>query len=73
MVQHMTEPRDLRAIFRDRTAIDAAMAEAAEAARREALAWGQPLIFWQDGRVIEVWPDELPARAEPADRAPAAD
>jgi hypothetical protein len=59
MVGDMTEPRDIGAIFAEGSAIDAALAEAAVAARREALAWGQPLIVWQDGRVVEVPPEDL--------------
>ena len=61
----MTEPRDIKAIFEDGTAIDAALALAALAARREAQAQGRPLIVWQDGRVVELWPDGPVARAEP--------
>jgi hypothetical protein len=73
MVDGMTEPRNIRAIFMDGTAIDAALAKAAEAARHEALARGRPLIVRVDGQLVELWPDELASRAEPAERAPAAD
>jgi hypothetical protein len=65
MVQDMTEPRDIKAIFEDGTAIDAALALAALAARREAQAHGRPLIVWQDGRVVEHWPDGPQPLSEP--------
>jgi len=61
----MSEQRDLRAIFEERTAIDAALAKAALAARQDAQAHGRPLIVWQDGRVVELWPDGPVARAAP--------
>ena len=72
MVQDMTEPRDIKAIFEDGTAIDAALALAALAARREAQAYGQPLIVWQDGRVVELPPDLPERRSEPVAPAPPA-
>jgi len=65
MVKDMSEQRDLRAIFEERTAIDAALAKAALAARQDAQAHGRPLIVWQDGRVVELWPDGPVARAAP--------
>ena len=72
MAQDMTKPRDIKAIFAERTAIDAALAEAALAARREALAHGRPLIVWQDGRVVEFWPDAPERRGEPVVPEPSA-
>jgi hypothetical protein len=65
MVEDMSEPRDLGAIFEERTAIDAALAKAAEQARREAQAHGRPLIVWQEGRVVEFWPDGSVKPTEP--------
>ena len=65
MVDGMTEPRDIKAIFEDGAAIDAALAKAALAARQDAQAHGRPLIVWQDGRVVELWPDGPVARAAP--------
>jgi hypothetical protein len=54
------EPGNISALFEDGAAIDAALAQAAEAARREARLLGRPLIVWQDGQVVEVPPDQLP-------------
>jgi hypothetical protein len=55
------EPPNIVALFEDGAAIDAALARAAEAARHEARLLGRPLIVWQDGQVVEVPPDQLPA------------
>ena len=66
----MHEPKDISALFRDGAAIDAALAQAAEAARREACLLGRPLIVWHDGRVIEVQPDEIPDGSSPAAQPP---
>ncbi len=57
------EPVDISALFEDGAAIDAALARAAEAARREARLLGRPLIVWQDGHVVEVPPDQIPVDA----------
>ena len=65
----MPEPGTISALFEDGAAIDAALAKAAEAARREARLLGRPLIVWQDGQVVEVPPDQIPAdspRAAPS-------
>ena len=65
----MPEPGNISALFEDGAAIDAALARAAEAARREARLLGRPLIVWQDGQVVEVPPDQIPAgspRAAPS-------
>jgi hypothetical protein len=54
------ESGNISALFEDGAAIDAALAKAAEAARREARLLGRPLIVWQDSRVVEVPPDQIP-------------
>ena len=56
----MPESRDIRALFEDGAAIDSALAQAAEAARREARLLGRPLIIWRDGQVVEIPPDQIP-------------
>ena len=74
MVAGMTEPRDIRRLFEDGTAIDTALAAAARAAVREARLLGRPLVVWQDGRVVELQPDELPLeRAAPSAHTPVPD
>jgi hypothetical protein len=65
MVVGMTEPHDIRAVFEEGATIDAALAKAALAARREAQALGRPLVVWLDGRVVEVLPAEPDRRVEP--------
>ena len=59
------EPRDISALFEDGDVIDAALALAAEAARREARLLGRPLIVWQDGQVVEIPPDQIPVSSPP--------
>jgi hypothetical protein len=69
MVAVMTEARDIGTLFKDGAVIDAALASAAEAAVREARMLGRPLVVWQDGRVVELPPDQVPI----GDTAPTAE
>jgi len=47
-----------------RTAMIRAARRAAEVARQH----NQPLIFWRDGRIVRVMPDDLPPLPEVAPR-----
>jgi hypothetical protein len=60
------EPPEINALFEDGAAIDAALARAAETARREARLLGRPLIVWNDGQVVEIPPDQIPVSAPQA-------
>jgi hypothetical protein len=61
MVTTMTEPHDIRRLFEDGAAIDAALAAAARSAVCEALLRGRPVVVWQDGQVVELPADQIPA------------
>lgn len=60
---------NIRALFEDEAEIDAALAQAAEAARRQARLLGRPL--WKDGQVVELPPDQIPVGSSPATPIPA--
>ena len=49
-----------------RKAIIRAARRAAEVARQH----GQPLVFWRDGRIVKIMPDDLPPLPEEAPRRP---
>jgi hypothetical protein len=49
--------------------IDAALTAAAQAAVREARMLGRPLVVWQDGRVVELPLEALPASLPSGDRS----
>jgi hypothetical protein len=38
--------------------IDDAMQEAAQEARRIAIATNTPIVLWEDGKVVEKWPGD---------------
>lgn len=57
----MTEPHDIGRVFEDGVAIDAALAAAAQSAVREALLRGRPVVVWQDGQVVELPAEQIPA------------
>ena len=59
----MSGPGRIGALFEDGAAIDAALAEAALAAQREARLLGRPLVIWQEGQLTEVPPDPIPAES----------
>jgi mannose-6-phosphate isomerase-like protein (cupin superfamily) len=69
MVGAMTEPREIGPLFIDGAVIDAALTAAAQAAVREARMLGRPLVVWQDGRVVELPLEALPASLPSGDRS----
>ena len=58
MVTTMTEPHDIRRLFEDGAAIDAALAAAAQSAVHEARLRGHPVVVWQDGQAVESLADQ---------------
>lgn len=67
----MTGMVDITRIFRERTAVTAALACAAEAARWDAIRHGEPLAVWRNGRVAWVLPDVVTATSLDTDSQPA--
>ncbi len=53
------DPKDIRALMRDGTKIDAAMSEAARQAAIRHKQLGFPLVVWRDGQVVEIPPDQI--------------
>ena len=51
--------RDISALMRDGTKIDAAMSEAARQAALRHKQLGFPLVVWRDGKVVEIPPDQI--------------
>jgi hypothetical protein len=51
-------------IFREGTAIDAALRRAFEKAMRQHKQAGQPVVVWKDGRVTWIAPEEIPVFPE---------
>jgi len=60
------EPGEDRDIAGARKAMIRAARAAAELARRH----NQPLILWQDGKMVEIMPDDLPPLPEETPRKP---
>lgn len=52
-------------LFKDGTAIDAAMRKVARDTARRHRQLGQPLIIWRDGRVCEIPPEEIVIDEDP--------
>ena len=59
-----TTPEEDRDMAGSRRAIIRAARRAAEIARQH----NQPVLLWQDGKVVEVMPDDLPPLPEEAPR-----
>jgi hypothetical protein len=53
------QPRDLDAIFRDGSQIDAAIRKAARLALLAHKREGLPVPVWQDGKTVWIQPDEI--------------
>ena len=54
------ERKDLDQVFRDGTAIEEAVERAYRRAVRQHRQNGVPMVFWENGKVIEVPADQLP-------------
>ncbi len=55
---------DIAALFRDGRAIDAAMRRAVRQALLEHKRRGEPIVVWQDGRVVTLRAEDIPVVAE---------
>lgn len=55
-----SERKDLDQIFRDGTAIDEALDRAYRKAVRQHRHNGFPMVFWENGKIVEVPADQLP-------------
>ncbi len=62
--------KDVSAIIRDGTAIDRAIERAQRRVKRRHRLLGIPLVIWQDGRVVEIRPQDIPRYEEPDDGQP---
>jgi monomeric isocitrate dehydrogenase len=54
------EKKDIGQIFREGTAIDEAVERAYRRAVRQHRRNGVPMVFWENGKIIEVPSDQLP-------------
>jgi hypothetical protein len=54
------EKKDIGQIFREGTAIDEAVDRAYRRTVKEHKQRGFPMVFWEDGKIIEVPADQLP-------------
>ena len=52
--------KDIDQIFRDGTAIDEALDRAYRRAVRQHRQNGVPMVFWENGKIVEVPADQLP-------------
>jgi hypothetical protein len=55
-----SEKKDIGQIFRDGTAIEEALERAYRRAVRQHRQNGVPMVFWENGKIIEVPADQLP-------------
>ena len=55
-----SEKKDLGQIFREGTAIDEAVDRAYRRAVKQHRQNGVPMVFWENGKIIEVPADQLP-------------
>jgi len=55
-----SEKKDIDQIFRDGTAIDEALARAYRRAVKQHRQNGVPMVFWENGKIVEVPADQLP-------------
>lgn len=54
------QAKDISALIHDRTAVDRAVAQAAQDAVRLHRRHNVPLVSWRDGRVVHIDPWEVP-------------
>ena len=54
------EKKDIDQIFREGTAIDEAVERAYRRAVRQHRQNGVPMVFWENGKIVEVPADQLP-------------
>jgi len=55
-----SEKKDIGQIFRDGTAIEEALERAYRKAVRQHKQNGVPMVFWENGKIVEVPADQLP-------------
>ncbi|MGA3072413.1 MAG: hypothetical protein ABSG56_01850 [Bryobacteraceae bacterium] len=55
-----TEKKDIGQIFREGTAIEEALERAYRRTVKEHKQRGFPMVFWENGKIIEVPADQLP-------------
>jgi monomeric isocitrate dehydrogenase len=55
-----SEKKDIGQIFREGTAIDEAVDRAYRRAVKQHRQNGVPMVFWENGKIIEVPADQLP-------------
>lgn len=58
------EKPDIEELFRQGTPIDEALREAVRDAFREHKRLGQPIIVCEDGKVVEIAPEDIPVDFE---------
>jgi len=54
------EAKDIGQIFRDGTAIEEAMERAYRRAVKQHRQNGVPMVFWENGKIVEIPADQLP-------------
>jgi len=53
------EKKDLDQVFHDGTAIEEALEQAYREAVRQHRASGVPMVFWENGKIVEIPADQL--------------
>jgi hypothetical protein len=62
---------DIPAILADEPRVEKALQDAVQSAIRFHKLMGRPIIVWQDGKVVEIPPEEIKLLDEPNDTLPA--
>ena len=60
MIIEKAERKDIGQIFREGTAIEEALERAYRRAVKQHRQNGVPMVFWENGKVVEVPADQLP-------------
>ena len=55
-----SEKKDIDQIFRDGTAIEEALERAYRRAVKQHRQNGVPMVFWENGKIVEIPADQLP-------------
>ncbi|HUD98899.1 MAG TPA: hypothetical protein VMR62_04955 [Bryobacteraceae bacterium] len=60
MNTEQSEEKDIDQIFRDGTAIEEAVERAYRRAVKQHRQNGVPMVFWENGKIVEIPADQLP-------------